>query len=101
MRELRSNGRTPLSPAPAALAVGNFDGVHLGHRAVLASAVEAARSSGGEAWVLSFDPHPAAVLRPGAEPARLTSGTQRTRLFAELGMHGWWVLPFDESVAAL
>jgi riboflavin kinase/FMN adenylyltransferase len=86
---------------PRVLAVGNFDGVHLGHQAVLGEAVAAAQARGGEAWVLSFSPHPARVLRPESAPPLLTTPDQRARRFAELGLHGWWERPFDRAFAAL
>lgn len=64
--------------------VGNFDGVHLGHVALVAAARVAAGST-GRVVALAFDPHPAAVLRPGSAPARLTTFTQRERLLRAVG----------------
>ncbi len=67
------------------LTIGNFDGVHLGHRAILARAAEAARQASVRVIALTFDPHPAAVLRPGNEPLRLTTLAQKTRYLRESG----------------
>lgn len=84
-----------LTPGPAeipagarggAVSVGNFDGVHRGHAALLSELVRAARRSGGPAVVVTFDPHPVALLRPGREPARLTTPQRRAELLADLGV---------------
>jgi riboflavin kinase / FMN adenylyltransferase len=86
-------------PRPA-VAVGNFDGVHRGHQALVASAVSAADANGGTAVVLTFDPHPARVLgREGAPTALMTLG-QKAATLARLGLHALAVLPFTPEVAA-
>src|SRR5262249_38069027 len=72
-------------PAPAVLTIGNFDGVHRGHAALVARAREVARARGARVVAMSFDPHPAAVLRPGTEPAGLTGWEDRERLLREAG----------------
>jgi riboflavin kinase / FMN adenylyltransferase len=84
-------------PGPLHLAIGVFDGVHLGHRAVIEQAVESARASGGTAVVVTFDPHPATVLRPDQAPALLTSTRHKLRLLAALGVSHTLVLSFDEA----
>jgi riboflavin kinase/FMN adenylyltransferase len=86
---------------PLALAIGFLDGVHLGHQAVIRAAREAARGLGGEAWVLTFDPHPAQVLRPEAAPALLTDTPSRLRRIAALDVDGCVLLPFTRELAAL
>jgi riboflavin kinase/FMN adenylyltransferase len=95
MKPVRLDG----SPAPRfttpAVAIGNFDGVHLGHVALAAATVERARALGGQPLVLSFDPHPARVLRPDGAPATLYTLRQRAELLGELGIEGLVVLPFD------
>jgi riboflavin kinase/FMN adenylyltransferase len=101
MERCRTQGNLPLTDRPVALTIGNFDGIHLGHRAVLASAVSSAESFRGDAWVLTFDPHPARFFRPDRAPPILTSDAQRERIFSMLGLHGWWILPFDSVLAAL
>ena len=86
---------------PAAVTVGNFDGVHRGHQALVAHAVARAREAGGAAVVLTFDPHPARVLDPARAPAALTTLAQKEELLAGLGVDVLAVLPFDAGVAAL
>ncbi len=83
------------------MAIGNFDGVHLGHQAVIGRAVAAARARRAAALVLTFDPHPSRLFRPDAEPFALTTLDQRLRLFAGLGVDATMVLPFTPSLAAL
>ncbi|MCX7819817.1 MAG: riboflavin biosynthesis protein RibF [Kiritimatiellae bacterium] len=86
---------------PVALAIGVFDGVHVGHRAVLAAARQHARTPNGEAWVLTFDPHPLDVLRPADAPPAILSLAGKLRRFAQLGMDGCVVHPFTPAFAAL
>ena len=90
--------RTPeeLGPRPRAVAVGTFDGVHLGHRAVVAAAVE----SGFPATAVTFDPHPRSVLGPDRVPL-LCSLERRLELLEELGVREALVVPFDRELAAL
>ena len=87
-------------PSPS-VTIGNFDGVHLGHQALVAAAVERARSGGGVAVVLTFDPHPARVVSPGRAPAALSTPVQKEELLAELGVDRLAILPFDAEVAGL
>lgn len=77
------------------VALGNFDGVHLGHREVVRRAVEEARARGVEAVVATFDPHPRSVLRPAEEPGLLTTLEQRRELLLELGADRVEVIRFD------
>ena len=80
-----SLAETALPPRPLHLAIGMFDGVHLGHRAVIESAVQSARRSRGLAAVLTFWPHPSALFRP-QDPTRLIHATRtKTRLMLTLG----------------
>ncbi len=85
----------------AALSVGVFDGVHLGHRQILERAIARARAAGGRCIVLSFDPHPDLVLRPDfrAEPPLTPMPEKRERLRA-LGVDELVVLPFTRELAA-
>ncbi|MDD4734500.1 MAG: bifunctional riboflavin kinase/FAD synthetase [Kiritimatiellae bacterium] len=80
------------------LAIGFFDGVHLGHRAVLEEAVRRAREAGGEAWVMTFDPHPLSVINPSSAPRLLTSADHKCRLFEELGLDGCILMSFDRAM---
>jgi riboflavin kinase/FMN adenylyltransferase len=98
--------RLPDDPAPSAppvdpcvLVVGNFDGVHRGHQAVLVEAVQVAESRGLMPAVLTFDPHPAAIVGVGAPPA-LTTLERRAELMGALGVERVLVRPFDASFAA-
>jgi riboflavin kinase/FMN adenylyltransferase len=79
--------------------VGVFDGVHRGHQQLIGRAVERARERGLPAVVVTFDPHPAEVVRPGSHPARLTSLGRRADLIAELGVEGFCVLPFTAELS--
>jgi riboflavin kinase/FMN adenylyltransferase len=93
-------------PAPAAfrggvVALGNFDGFHLGHQAVVGRAVEQARAQGRPALVATFDPHPVRFFRSDAAPFRLTTLDQRERLFAAAGADAMVVFRFDAALAAL
>jgi riboflavin kinase/FMN adenylyltransferase len=85
----------------AVLAIGNFDGVHRGHRAVIAAALSRARMTGRPAAALTFEPHPAAVLRPQYPLFRLTDETAKLRLLAGTGLDGAVVLTFDKALSSL
>ncbi len=83
------------------LAIGVFDGLHLGHRAVIDLATASAAEMGGHAVVVTFEPHPATVLRPEAAPALLTCREQKLRLFREVGVRHALLLRFDREMAKL
>jgi riboflavin kinase/FMN adenylyltransferase len=83
MERLSSSAPIPQALRGAVLALGNFDGFHRGHQAVVATAREAARAAGRPLIVATFDPHPVRFFHPDAPPFRLTSLDQRERLFAE------------------
>jgi len=82
------------------VAIGQFDGVHLGHRAVVMRAIEQARRRGADAAVLTFEPHPIAVLAPERAPRRLTSAEEKVRLLGALGVDAVVVQTFDAALAA-
>lgn len=86
-------------PRPA-VTVGNFDGVHRGHQALVAQAVADARASGGTAVVLTFDPHPSRVLVPERAPATIMTLEQKAERLLRLGVDRVAVLPFTPSLAA-
>mgnify|MGYP003587950820 CR=1 FL=1 len=88
-------------PGPSTVAIGTFDGVHRGHQGVVRAALEGAAAMGGTAWVLTFDPHPMKVLRPGEAPLSLTSTPHKIRLLHALGVEGCLVLAFTPELAAL
>lgn len=86
---------------PTIAAIGNFDGVHLGHREILASAVIEAQSSGARSLAITFDPHPEQFLRPAQAPKLITPMPERLRLLATTGVDAVLVLPFDAALARL
>ena len=93
--------RAALPPGPLHLAVGMFDGVHLGHRAVIEAAVQSARRSGGVAAVLTFWPHPSALFRP-QEPTRLIMDTAtKARVLGDLGVEAVITEPFIADYARI
>jgi riboflavin kinase / FMN adenylyltransferase len=85
----------------AVIAIGNFDGVHRGHRAVIAAAVARARTARCPAAALTFEPHPAAILRPQQPMFRLTDETGKLRLLAATGLDGAIVLTFNLALSSL
>lgn len=82
-------------------ALGNFDGFHLGHQAVVGRAVERARAEGRPALVVTFAPHPARLFKPELPPFALTSIAQRLDLFEAFGVDATLVINFDSALAAL
>jgi riboflavin kinase/FMN adenylyltransferase len=80
--------------------VGNFDGVHRGHRALVDAVVRAAREVGGTAVALTFDPHPSRVLSPDRAPASLMTLEQKAEVLASLGIDQVVALPFTAATAA-
>ena len=85
----------------AIIALGNFDGFHLGHQAVVGEAVRWAKAEGRPAIVATFDPHPVRYFKPDAAPFRLTTLDQREELFAAAGADAMLVFTFDADFAAI
>ena len=83
------------------LTVGVFDGVHRGHQELIGRAVELAHKRGVPAVLMTFDPHPAEVVRPGNHPAQLTSLRRRAELVEELGVDVFCVLPFTPELSRM
>lgn len=83
------------------LAIGNFDGIHLGHQAIIRGAVERARAFNAVSTALTFDPSPRKVLRPESAPLRLSTNAQRMEWFSALGLEAAVVLPFTLELARL
>jgi riboflavin kinase/FMN adenylyltransferase len=81
------------------IALGNFDGFHAGHQAVVGRAVRHAKDEGRPAIVATFDPHPVRFFKPDVPPFRLTTLDQRQELFAAAGADAMLVLPFDGALA--
>lgn len=100
MEVLAGGGLAPEQLRNGALALGNFDGVHRGHQAVIGRALAHARAYGMPALVATFDPHPSRHFRPGTPPFALTSLDQKLRLFEGLGMDAAVVIPFDHDLAS-
>lgn len=101
MERLDGGSAIPTGYRGGIVALGNFDGFHAGHQAVVGRAVEWARAEGRPAIVATFDPHPARLFAPDAPPFRLTTLDQRQRLFADAGVDAMLVFPFDDHLAAL
>lgn len=92
---------TPLHlPQGSVLTVGSFDGVHLGHQALLREVRRRAAAAGAAPVVVTFEPHPASVLAPQRAPRRLTLEVERKEILAELGAAHLLVLRFDPAMAA-
>ena len=83
------------------LAIGNFDGIHLGHQAILRSTVERAQALNAVSTALTFDPSPRKVLRPETAPPRISTNTQRMEWFSAVGLEAVVVLPFTLDLAQL
>jgi riboflavin kinase/FMN adenylyltransferase len=89
----------PADFGPSVVTIGNFDGVHRGHQAVLASVIGAARRRGVPAVAVTFDPHPVAVLYPERAPAVLTTTQDRLRLLEETGLDAVLLIAFTLEFA--
>lgn len=101
MRVLRSIDGLAQIPGPVVIAAGVFDGMHLGHQAVLSEALRESKKIGATAVALTFDPHPTTVLRPDAVPGLLTPTPFKLRLMERMGVTHALVLTFDKDFAAL
>ncbi|NUN93725.1 MAG: bifunctional riboflavin kinase/FAD synthetase [Verrucomicrobiae bacterium] len=97
-RNLKELGR---NPRPIVLAVGVFDGVHLGHQAVIRKAARLAMTTGSDAGMLTFHPHPAKVLRPRECPPLLTTEMQDIELFSSFGADFTLVMDFTPGLARI
>ena len=99
MRVFRSFENLPVDVKEAAVAVGNFDGVHRGHREVIGEAGRIAHAAGMPWAVLTLEPHPRSVFEPSAAPFRLTPLPAKIRLLEALGPELLVIVPFDTSFA--
>jgi riboflavin kinase / FMN adenylyltransferase len=95
----RSVEEIPASFGPSVAAIGNFDGVHCGHREILSAVAREAHRRRARAVAVTFDPHPEQVLRPDRAPRLLTPLAERLRLLSETGLDAILVLPFNQVVA--
>jgi riboflavin kinase/FMN adenylyltransferase len=97
----RSAAEIPTGFGPTVASVGNFDGVHCGHREILSAVVGEAHQTGARAVAITFDPHPEQFLRPLEAPRLLTPIAQRLSLLAGAGVDAVVLLPFDAPLANL
>ena len=81
--------------------IGSFDGVHRGHQLIINKTIERARELGARSVVVTFDPHPSEVVRPGSHPALLAPHPRRAELMAELGVDAVLVIPFTTTFSHL
>src|SRR3989442_4677128 len=100
MRIVRGLESYPPDALSSAVALGAFDGVHLGHRAILGTAVAQARRDGLVALACTFDPHPLEVLQPERSPVPITTLEERLELIARTGIDTTRVVVFTRAVAA-
>ena len=101
MERLDGGSAVPAPLRGGIVALGNFDGFHKGHQAVVARAVSRARAEGRPALVATFDPHPVRFFAPDVPPFRLTTLDQRQRLFAEAGADAMLVFHFNAELASV
>ncbi len=101
MERLDGAASVPAHLRGGIVALGNFDGFHRGHQAVVGRAVARARDEGRPVIVATFDPHPVRHFRPDTPPFRLTTLDQRARLFAAAGADAMLVFGFDAALASL
>jgi riboflavin kinase/FMN adenylyltransferase len=101
MQRLDGGSAVPDAFRGGIVALGNFDGFHKGHQAVVARAVSRARAEGRPALVATFDPHPVRFFKPDLPPFRLTTLDQRERLFAAAGADAMLVFHFGPELAAV
>jgi riboflavin kinase / FMN adenylyltransferase len=92
---------TPVVDTPVVATIGNFDGVHLGHRSVIAEVIARARQLSAQSLAITFDPHPARVLRPSQPFPLLTPLPRKLELLAETGIDATLILPFTHALSQM
>jgi riboflavin kinase / FMN adenylyltransferase len=101
MQRWRGAAQAPRGWGRSVVTIGVFDGIHRGHQATIGYAVKHARDLGDASVVLTFDPHPSEVVRPGSHPAMLTSQARKAELIEELGVDALCVEPFTREFSRL
>src|ERR1700722_3629476 len=101
MRIFRSPAEIPASFGPSAVTIGNFDGVHAGHRQIMRQLLNQSVAMSLTPVVLTFDPHPAKVLAPDRAPKLIMTTGQRLRAFESEGIEAVLLLPFSLDFAKL
>lgn len=101
MLRWRRADNTPADWGMCVMSVGQYDGVHLGHQALIGETVRQAKDAGLPSLVMTFDPHPREVLKPGSHPPILTPLRRKAELIEECGVDALCVVPFTQSFAAL
>lgn len=101
MRIFRKLEQIPPDFGPTVVTVGNYDGIHVAHRHVLEQVVRRARELGARSVVLTFDPHPSRILRPGEAPPLITPLPCKLRLLEEIGLDAAVILPFNRDISLM
>ncbi|WP_305782808.1 bifunctional riboflavin kinase/FAD synthetase [Symbioplanes lichenis] len=101
MQRWRGYEAVPGDLGRSVVTIGVFDGVHRGHQAIIGHTVKRAKDLGLHSVVVTFDPHPAEVVRPGSHPAVLTEPVRKAELIAELGVDALCVVPFTPAFSQL
>lgn len=101
MRLLRHSSPTPADCRNAVVAIGNFDGIHRGHRALLEKAKEVARDAAAPWGMVTFEPHPRRFFSPDLPPFRLTPLRIKAQLLQSIGLEVLWILRFNQALAKL
>ena len=94
-------GLAPRAPTPCVLTIGSFDGLHVGHQALIGRALTRAGELALPAGLLSFEPMPREVLQPAAPPARLTNFRERWRLLQDSGLDRFHLLAFNQRLRSM
>ncbi|GGO93542.1 bifunctional riboflavin kinase/FAD synthetase [Wenjunlia tyrosinilytica] len=101
MQRWRGLADVPEDWGRSVVTIGSYDGVHRGHQLIIGRTVELARHHGVPAVVVTFDPHPSEVVRPGSHPPLLAAHHRRAELMAELGVDALLILPFTAEFSLL
>jgi riboflavin kinase / FMN adenylyltransferase len=98
LKTYRHLAELPATNSPVVATIGNFDGVHLGHQSVIAEVIQRAHFLGGQSLAITFDPHPARILRPESPQLLITPLQRKLELLAGTGIDATLVLPFTDQL---